>query len=103
MNAESSTIKQVSGALILAGFWVISSITFLRNTIPSYSRNQMRGDVRERQHMFGASSLNRHARHAEDRTTLLVLRNRMAAGTANLAKAVRAVAAHAGHNHCRRR
>src|SRR5437868_1126034 len=103
MNAESSTIKQVSGALRLAGFWVISSITFLRETTPSYSRNQMRGDVCERQHLFGASPLNRHARHAEDRTTLFVLRNRMAAGFANLAQAGRAITAHARHNHCRSR
>src|SRR5947209_20312330 len=103
MKAESSTIKQVSGALRLAGFFIISSINFLRQTTLSDSRNQLRGDLCERQYIFGAASLNCHARHAEDRATGFVLCNRVATGPAYLAKPGSAVASHTGHYHGARR
>src|SRR5205085_4555630 len=98
MKAESSTIKQVSGACRLAGSWVISSITFLRNSTASYSRNQVRGDVCEPQHLPGPAPLYGHARHAIDGAAGLVLGNRVAAGAADFGQPDGAVTAHAGHD-----
>src|SRR5436305_12850855 len=103
MKAESSTIRQVSGALWAAISRVISNMAFLHETAPSDSRNQMRGDVCKRQHMLRAAALHRDARHAVDRATGFVLRDGVAAGAANLAESAGAVAPHASQNHRRRR
>src|SRR3954471_17625389 len=103
MKAESSTMRQVSGARCGAISPVISNMIFLHVTTLSYSRNQMRGDVCEGKHMLNAATLHSDARHAVDRTTGLVLRDGVAAGAANLAEAASAVAAHAGQNHRGRR
>src|SRR5205085_10878894 len=98
MKAESSTIKQVSGACRLAGSWVISSITFLRNSTASYSRNQVRGDVCEPQHLPGPAPLYGHPRHAIDGPAVRVLGNRVAAGAADLGQPDGALTAHARHD-----
>src|ERR1051325_832997 len=98
MKAESSTTKHVIGDDSELKPSSVSNITFLSKSLLPNNRNQIVRDVLQRQNRVDTPALDGHARHAEDRATLLVLSQGVAARLADGADPLRPVAAHAGHN-----
>src|SRR5262249_19622685 len=100
MNAESSTIRHVSGSLVLTELCMVSNMTILPYGVPTDSRNQVRCDLAKTQHLLCVASLYCHAGHAKNRTARLVLRDGLPARFFDLPKPAGPIASHTRHDYC---
>src|SRR5262249_78644 len=101
MNAESSTIKHVSDAFPPPVPSTCACITFLQVYHSAHRSNYISRHLRKRENLHNGTSVLRSARHAINRTTLLVLRDGQPTRLLHVSQTLSPITSHARHDQTR--